>query len=48
MLIIILLINFANVKFFGEIEFWLSGLKVIVIVGIIILMIVLALGGGPT
>jgi yeast amino acid transporter len=48
MLVLILLINFISVKVFGEFEFWLSAIKAIVIVGVIILLIVLALGGGPT
>lgn len=34
-------------KFFGEFEFWLSSVKVITILGVIILSLVLALGGGP-
>jgi amino acid transporter len=40
-------INYFGIRFFGEFEFWLSTTKVIVIVGIIILSLVLALGGGP-
>ncbi len=40
-------INWLVIKFFGEIEFWLSSIKVIVIIGVIILSLVLALGGGP-
>jgi amino acid transporter len=47
MLVLIVLIDFINVKVFGEFEIWLSAIKVIVIVGGIILLIVLALGGGP-
>lgn len=46
-LILIIAINFFGVRFFGEFEFWLSSFKVIVIVGIILLSLVLALGGGP-
>lgn len=48
MLVLILCINFISVKVFGEFEFWLSAIKVIVIIGVIFLLIVLALGGGPT
>ncbi|KAF2085438.1 amino acid permease Dip5 [Saccharata proteae CBS 121410] len=44
----IVAINYFGVRFFGEFEFWLSSLKVVVIVGVIILSLVLALGGGPT
>lgn len=47
-LIIILAINILGIKFFGEIEFWLSLLKVFTCLGLIILLWVLALGGGPT
>ncbi|KAJ9604852.1 amino acid transporter [Cladophialophora chaetospira] len=43
----IVCINYFGIRFFGEFEFWLSTFKVIVIVGIIILSLVLALGGGP-
>ncbi|KAL2423846.1 Dicarboxylic amino acid permease [Exophiala dermatitidis] len=43
----IVFINYFGIRFFGELEFWLSTLKVIVIIGIIILSLVLALGGGP-
>ncbi|KAF2430787.1 amino acid permease Dip5 [Tothia fuscella] len=46
-LIVIVLINYIGVKYFGEIEFWLSSIKVLVICGLIILSLVLALGGGP-
>ncbi|KAF4550034.1 Dicarboxylic amino acid permease-like protein [Elsinoe fawcettii] len=46
-LVLIVIINFFGIKFFGEFEFWLSSFKVVTIVGIIILSLVLALGGGP-
>lgn len=45
-LIAILVINFISVKAFGEFEFWLSSFKIIVMTGAIILLLVLALGGG--
>jgi amino acid transporter len=45
--VVIVCINYFGIKFFGEFEFWLSTFKVIVIIGIIILSLVLALGGGP-
>ncbi|KAB8346145.1 hypothetical protein FH972_023191 [Carpinus fangiana] len=38
---------FGGVRFFGEFEFWLSSIKVIVIIGVILLSLVLAAGGGP-
>lgn len=47
-LVIIVGVNILGVKFFGEIEFWLSCIKVITCIGLIILMLVIALGGGPT
>lgn len=47
-LVVILAINILGIKFFGEIEFWLSLLKVFTCLGLIILLWVLALGGGPT
>lgn len=46
-LIIIVVVNFVPVKYFGEFEFWLSSLKVIILCGVIVLMFILALGGGP-
>jgi len=46
-LFVIVTINYLGIKFFGEFEFVLSSLKVLVIVGLIILSLVLALGGGP-
>ena len=46
-LVTIILINYFGIRFFGEFEFWLSSIKVTVIVGLILLSLVLALGGGP-
>ncbi len=46
-LVAIVLINYLGIKFFGEIEFWLSSIKVLTIVGLLILSLVLVLGGGP-
>ena len=46
-LLLILLINYFGIKFFGEFEFWLSSFKVMVILGIIVLCVILAAGGGP-
>lgn len=47
-LVLILIINSVSVKAFGELEFWLSSLKVLIMVGIMILLFILAVGGGPT
>lgn len=46
-LVVILAINYFGVAFFGEFEFWLSSLKIVVMVAVILLSLVLALGGGP-
>lgn len=47
-LLLILTVNILGIKFFGEIEFWLSLLKVFTCLGLIILLWVIGLGGGPT
>ncbi|GME79901.1 unnamed protein product [Ambrosiozyma monospora] len=47
-LVIVILINLFGVKFFGEFEFWLSSLKVITVLGLIILLLCIMLGGSPT
>lgn len=47
-LVIIVVINILGVRFFGEIEFWLSCLKVLTCLGLIIVLLVITLGGGPT
>ncbi|KAI1996134.1 amino acid transporter [Ophidiomyces ophidiicola] len=46
-LVIIVGINYFGIRFFGEFEFWLSSFKIVVIVGLILLSLILALGGGP-
>jgi amino acid transporter len=46
-LVVIVLINYVGVKYFGEFEFWLSSIKVVVICALILLSLILALGGGP-
>lgn len=46
-LLLIICINYFGIRFFGEFEFWLSSFKVIVILGVILLSIILASGGGP-
>ncbi|EEP78936.1 hypothetical protein UREG_03782 [Uncinocarpus reesii 1704] len=46
-LVVIIGINYFGIRFFGEFEFWLSSFKVVVIVGLILLSLILALGGGP-
>ncbi|TID04500.1 Dicarboxylic amino acid permease [Colletotrichum higginsianum] len=44
-LVLIVAINSISVKAFGEFEFWLSSLKVIIMVGVILLLFILAVGG---
>lgn len=44
-LIAIIAINVAGIKYFGEFEFWLSSIKVVVILGVILLSLIIALGG---
>ena len=46
-LVVIIAINYMGVRYFGEIEFWLSSAKVLTMCGLIILSLVLMLGGGP-
>ncbi|KAK4542481.1 hypothetical protein LTR36_006733 [Oleoguttula mirabilis] len=46
-LVAIITINYLGIQFFGEFEFVLSSVKVLVIIGLIIMCIVLAAGGGP-
>lgn len=46
-LVAIITINYLGIQFFGEIEFWLSSVKVLVIIGLIILSIIIVSGGVP-
>lgn len=46
-LVVIIAINYLGIKIFGELEFWLSSIKVLTICGLIILSLILVLGGGP-
>jgi amino acid transporter len=46
-LVCIVLINYFGINFFGEFEFWLSSIKVVVILGLILVSLILACGGGP-
>jgi len=45
--IAILIINFLGVRFFGEFEFWLSLIKVVTLVGLLIMSICLTSGANP-
>ncbi|KAM3416542.1 Dicarboxylic amino acid permease [Cercospora zeina] len=44
-LLIIIVINFLGIKYFGELEFWLSSIKVVVILGLILFSLIMACGG---
>lgn len=46
-LVVICLINYFGIRFFGEFEFWLSSFKVVIIIALILFTFILALGGGP-
>lgn len=46
-LIAIVTINYLGIRFFGEIEFWLSSIKVLTILGLLLLGIIIAAGGVP-
>ncbi|KAF8753328.1 Amino acid transporter [Rhizoctonia solani] len=45
--VLILIINFMGVRWYGEFEFWFSAIKITTIVGLIILGICLDCGAGP-
>jgi amino acid transporter len=47
-LVLIFAVNYMGIKYLGEVEFWLSAVKVAVICGLILLCFILMLGGGPT
>ncbi|KAH6635913.1 amino acid permease/ SLC12A domain-containing protein [Chaetomium tenue] len=44
----IILLNMIHVSFFGEAEFWMSLIKALVILMLILLCFIIALGGGPS
>jgi amino acid transporter len=46
-MVAIITINYFGVKFLGELEFWLSSFKVIIILGNILCSFIFALDGGP-
>ena len=48
LLVPIVALNLLPVKYFGESEFWLAGLKVVTLVGLLILSFILFWGGGPS
>lgn len=46
-LVAIIAINYFSVAFFGEFEFWLSSIKVLILLGLILFTMIIASGGGP-
>ena len=46
-LVCIVCINYLEVRSFGEIQFWLSSIKVLTLIGLVFLGLILASGGGP-
>jgi amino acid transporter len=44
---VVLAINILGVRYFGEVEFWLSFLKIITLTGMILLGFIISLGGVP-
>ncbi|KAJ5580331.1 uncharacterized protein N7459_006316 [Penicillium hispanicum] len=47
MMVVIIALNFLPVKFYGESEFWFSGVKIITLVGLLMVSFILFWGGGP-
>lgn len=47
-IVLVVAINAVGVKYFGEVEFWLCMVKIMVILGLILTLFVIMLGGGPT
>lgn len=43
----VIVVNILGVKWFGEIEFWLSFTKIITLIGLILLALLIDLGGVP-
>lgn len=48
MTVLIIALNFGGPKWFGEVEFWLSLVKIITMTGLILLLLIIDLGGSPT
>ncbi|KAG1731936.1 dicarbixylic amino acid permease [Suillus lakei] len=46
-IILVVIMNLLGIQFFGELEFWMSGLKVICLTGLICLGVIIDLGGNP-
>ncbi|KAG8899377.1 hypothetical protein FRB99_006759 [Tulasnella sp. 403] len=46
-IVLIFAINLLGIRFFGELEFWMSSLKVLALIGLILFGIICDLGGNP-
>ncbi|KAK8233204.1 amino acid permease/ SLC12A domain-containing protein [Phyllosticta capitalensis] len=46
--VVIVIINVLNVSFFGEAEFWMSTVKLLVIIMLILCCLIISLGGSPS
>ncbi|KAG8910646.1 hypothetical protein FRC01_006211 [Tulasnella sp. 417] len=40
-------VNFLGIRFFGEVQFWMSGIKVLTLIGLILFGLICDLGGNP-
>lgn len=47
MMVVIIALNFLPVQFYGESEFWFSGIKIITLIGLLMVSFILFWGGGP-
>lgn len=48
MLVTIVILNNLGVKVFGHIEFWMSFMKIVILIGLLLFSLIIDLGGGPT
>ncbi|KAG1837044.1 dicarbixylic amino acid permease [Suillus subalutaceus] len=46
-MVLVVIMNLLGIRFFGELEFWMSGLKIVSLMGLILLGIIIDLGGNP-
>ncbi|KAJ6024635.1 Proline-specific permease [Penicillium herquei] len=47
MMLVIIALNFLPVRFYGESEFWFSGIKIITLIGLLMVSFIPFWGGGP-
>ncbi|KAG9048725.1 hypothetical protein FS837_012161 [Tulasnella sp. UAMH 9824] len=46
-IVLVFLINLLGIRFFGELEFWMSSIKVLALIGLILFGLICDLGGNP-